>query len=224
MKRWAVLVVLVYILILGVLTLPMILVAFYPAERVHDAAGILSEWRFWVFLSVLAAGQAVMLLVPVDLATQRPTTRRSLLWPVLASGLMMGLLGAGAGLSIFEFIGKNKAVDLIDSHATLPLVPIFAVWAVWALIFHRNSRSVGAMDLISRQCRYLLKGSVLELLIAVLTHIVARCRDYCCAGLLTFLGIAFGVSVMLFSFGPGVFFLFVQRWKRLHPQPGREAI
>jgi hypothetical protein len=74
------------------------------------------------------------------------------------------------------------------------------------------------MDVVSRQCRYLLRGSILELLVAVPTHIVARYRNYCCAGFLTFVGIAFGVSVMLFSFGPGVFFLFVQRWKRLHPQ------
>ena len=26
-----------------------------------------------------------------------------------------------------------------------------------------------------------------------------------------------GISVMLFSFGPSVFFLFAARWKRLHP-------
>jgi len=25
--------------------------------------------------------------------------------------------------------------------------------------------------------------------------------------------------VMLFSFGPAVYFLFVDRWRRLHPQP-----
>ena len=74
------------------------------------------------------------------------------------------------------------------------------------------------MDVVTRQCRYLLKGSILELLVAVPTHIVARARDYCCAGFWTFFGIAFGVSVMLFSFGPGVFFLFAARWKRLHPQ------
>jgi hypothetical protein len=55
------------------------------------------------------------------------------------------------------------------------------------------------------------------------THIVARARDYCCAGFYTFLGIAFGVAVMLFSFGPGVFFLFAARWKRLHPRDARAA-
>jgi hypothetical protein len=30
-------------------------------------------------------------------------------------------------------------------------------------------------------------------------------------------GFATGISVMLFSFGPAVFFLFVARWKHLHP-------
>jgi hypothetical protein len=34
---------------------------------------------------------------------------------------------------------------------------------------------------------------------------------------MTFVGLTMGFSVMLFSFGPGVFFLFVERWRRLHP-------
>jgi hypothetical protein len=88
-------------------------------------------------------------------------------------------------------------------------------------VFYRSSRTVPATDVITQQCRYLLKGSILELLIAIPTHIVARARDYCCAGFYTFIGIAFGISVMIFSFGPGLFFLFAARWKRLQPLPGR---
>ena len=34
----------------------------------------------------------------------------------------------------------------------------------------------------------------------------------------TFWGIATGISVMLLCFGPGVFFLFVERFKRLQPK------
>jgi hypothetical protein len=71
---------------------------------------------------------------------------------------------------------------------------------------------------VTQHCRALFKGSILELLIAVPTHIVARCRDYCCAGFMTFLGLTMGFSVMLFAFGPAVFFLFAERWKRLHPR------
>jgi hypothetical protein len=81
---------------------------------------------------------------------------------------------------------------------------------------------------ISRQCRHLLKGSVLELLIAVPTHVVARSRDYCCAGYSTFIGITLGLAVLLLSYGPGVFFLFVERWHRLHkyrtPPGGAPAV
>ncbi|MBZ5669585.1 MAG: hypothetical protein LAO04_07650 [Acidobacteriia bacterium] len=222
MKRWAVLVVFVYFLILVALTSPMLLAAFYPQMKAHDSLGVFSEWMYWAGLGVMIVGQAVMLLIPVDVAMQRPTTRRSVLWPLLASGLMVGVLGAGAGASILEFIRRDKALNLVGKGVPL-LAVIVPVWAVWSIVFYRTGRGAAAMDVITRQCRYLLRGSVLELLVAIPTHIVARARQYCCAGLLTFLGIAFGVSVMLFSFGPSVFFLFVQRWKRLQPQPGREA-
>jgi hypothetical protein len=65
---------------------------------------------------------------------------------------------------------------------------------------------------------------MLELLVAAPTPIVVRRRDCCCAGFLRFCGIVFGVAVMLLSFGPGVFFLFVDRWKRVHPQIPEMAI
>jgi len=89
-------------------------------------------------------------------------------------------------------------------------------WIIWAVIFYRMSRTNSPADVVSTQCNYLIKGSILELLIAVPTHIVARSRDYCCAGFMTFFGITMGIAVMLLAFGPSVFFLFVNRWKRLH--------
>jgi hypothetical protein len=215
MKRWAVLVVFLYFLILVALTLPLFFVAFSPGANVHDALVIFSEWVYWAGLGVMLVAQAVMLFVPVDLSLGRPTTRRSIFWPILASGLMMGMLGAGAAISIDEFMRKEKAASL---DMVLPWVAMLVLWVGWSIAFYRTGRGAAAMDVVTRQCRYLLKGSILELLIAVPTHIVARGRDYCCAGVLTFLGIAFGIGVMLFSFGPGVFFLFAARWKRLHPQ------
>jgi hypothetical protein len=215
MKRWAVLVILLYFLILVVLTSPLILVALYPTVTTSGALAPFFEWTYWAGLGVMLLAQAVMLFVPVALSLERPTSQRSVLWPILASGLMVGLLSAGAVISIDEFIRKEKA--LTDDTA-LQLAALLVVWAVWSIAFYRTSRGAAAMDVVTRQCRYLLKGSILELLVAVPTHIVARGRDYCCAGVLTFLGIAFGVGVMLFSFGPGVFFLFAARWKRLHPQ------
>jgi hypothetical protein len=127
---------------------------------------------------------------------------------------MIGVLGSGVAVSINEFIRKENADS---TSVALPWGVLLGLWVLWTVVFYRMNRDSSAMDVVTRQCRHLLKGSILELLIAVPTHIVARMRDYCCAGFWTFLGIAFGVAVMLFSFGPGVFFLFAARWKRLHP-------
>ena len=69
---------------------------------------VFPEWMYWAGLGVMLVAQAVMLLVPVELSLERPTTRRSVLWPILASGLMMGVLGVGAVISIDEFIRKER--------------------------------------------------------------------------------------------------------------------
>lgn len=220
MKRWAVLVVALYFLILVAITSPLIFVAFFSLKTTTSVLAAYVEWPYWACVGVFVAAQAVMLLVPVDLSLQRPTSQRSVIWLILASGLMVGVLGMGATLSINEFIRKGNADA---TNAAIPWGVLLGFWALWTIVFYRTSRGPAATDVITQQCRYLLKGSILELLIAIPTHIVARARDYCCAGLYTFIGIAFGISVMLFSFGPGVFFLFVARWKRLQPLPGRPA-
>ena len=168
-------------------------------------------------MGLIVAGQAIMLFVPVDLAMQRPTTHRSVVWPTLASGLMAGTLCVGLLLSVLEFVKRENAADLLGNGWPL-LAMVVPLWAAWTVIFYRIGREAAPMDVITKQCRYLLRGSILELLVAVPTHIVARARGYCCAGFLTFVGIACGISVMLFSFGPSVFFLFAARWRRLHPQ------
>ncbi len=232
MKRWAVLVVVLYLLALLALTGPLVMIGFYHSGQTvnlangatvalgvtkSDVMDLYSSWGFWGFLAVMGLGQAVMLLAPVSLSLQRPATRRSVLWPVLASGLMMGLLMAGAGVSLYEFIKGEGALWLLDKLQYL-LVVVITVWALWSYVFYKIYRGAPPGDAIAQQCRSLLSGSILELLVAVPTHIVARSRDYCCAGYLTFLGIAFGVSVMLFSFGPGLYFLFAARWKKLQPQ------
>jgi len=88
-----------------------------------------------------------------------------------------------------------------------------------AVIFRSFAKSDDPDALLKRIVRWLLRGSLLELLVAVPSHIIVRRRDDCCAPLGTFWGIATGISVMLLCFGPGVFFLFVERCQRLKPKP-----
>jgi hypothetical protein len=215
MKRWAWLVAGLYGLILVALTMPAGLVAFAPRISISDAGSAFTVWPYWLWLAVMVLSQFALLAVPVRFASRRPVTRGAL-WPTtLAGGLMAGGLAVGAGFSILETIfGGHDA-------GRWPWIIIIAgvcTWSIWTWIFFRLNRRMDAADWFSRQCRALLKGSILELLIAVPTHVVARYRDYCCAGFMTFIGLTMGVSVMLFSFGPAVFFLYADRWKKLHPK------
>src|ERR1035441_2048782 len=221
MKRWALVVVVLYLLILVVLTVPVTLLAFAPQASAKDIAEGYTQFSYWLWVGVMVLGQAALLVVPVRVASRRPVTRRSLLLPIVTAGLMMGGLAMGAMYSLYESALRDKAVGSWLSWAVIGSGVV--IWCVWSILFYRSSRGVEPSDLISRQCRLMLRGSILELLVAVPTHIVARSRDYCCAAVMTLLGITLGISVMLFSFGPAVFFLYVERWRRLHPEPAGES-
>ena len=216
MKRWALVVVALYLLIMGALTVPVIELAILPRPELLEAAQVYGYWAYWLAIGVMLLGQAALLTVPVSIAERRPVTRRSLLLPVITSGLMMAALAYGAIMSLSEFTFKDKCPGGWFEFCQFA-VPVL-LWCIWTVVFFRFSRYANPSDVISRQCRLLLKGSILELLIAVPTHLVARSRTYCCAGFLTFIGLTLGISVMLFSFGPAIFFLYVERWRRLHPQ------
>jgi hypothetical protein len=92
------------------------------------------------------------------------------------------------------------------------------LWFVWAMIFYQFAKADAPDALMKRSVRWLLRGSILELLVAVPTHIFVRSRGDCCAPMGTFWGIASGVAIMLLCFGPGVFFLFAERFGRLRPE------
>lgn len=219
MTRWAWIVAALYAALLLVLTVPATLLAFAPLFKLGPAVQILINWPFWLWLALMFVSQLALLAVPVRVASRRPVTRGAV-WPtILAGGLMAGALVAGAFLSLYEFVVRNQ--DYGNWFVWVAIALVILSWGGWALVFFRLSRRSGPADLVTCQSRCLLKGSILELLIAVPTHIVARYRDYCCAGFLTFIGLTMGVSVMLFAYGPSVFFLFAERWKRLHPANDR---
>ncbi len=251
MKRWALVVVLLYGLILIVIAWPISKLAFIPLKVANDTITITKSeviksfkidpevflsWQFLAVLTVMLVSQFAMLVVPVNKAQRRAITKRTLAFPVITAALMMALLAVGLVVSLSEFFIREKeqtglillsagsdggpGFKEIFSEPTFQRsigVLIFA-WLIWALIFFRWSRNIEPEALIEKQCRAMYAGSILELLVAVPTHVVARARDYCCAGASTFIGIVFGLSVMIFSFGPGIFFLFADRWKKIHPK------
>jgi hypothetical protein len=124
----------------------------------------------------------------------------------------MLLLLTGAMLLVALETADNTPF-LKDPTVTLAIAcGVGAVWSIWAFLFAFYTVRGGRANFMTRLARSLIAGSILELLVAVPAHVLARTRGYCCAGFGTFWGIAAGISVMLFAFGPAVFVLFARRY------------
>lgn len=213
MKNWSLIVALLYGLILVVLMFPLATVAFAPkTPTISDLSEALYQWQTWLILALMISAQFALLRIPVARSMGRPVAQRSVWATILAASFMMGLLMLGAVASLHEFFTRLEGAS--------GFLPAFICglmsWLFWAIYFHRSLSSIQHTSAIQK---YLWGGSILELLVAVPTHIIARQRDYCCAGIMTFVGLSCGLAVMLFAFGPALYVLFSERWKRLHPQP-----
>lgn len=238
MKRWAILTVLLYALALLLLTVPMLLAAFggwgkSSGMGLQEASKIYSNWWYWLWLAILVAGQVLLLLLPINISERRLPTRRPLKIPVIVTAFFLAnFVFAGfvaifcaafkeEGFGIFGFLTPFKTNEVSPSDLqTLigMIITVLVFWFIWAVVFRHFARRDEPDAVLKRSTRWLLRGSILELLVAVPSHVIVRRRDDCCAPIGTFWGIASGISVMLLCFGPGVFFLFVERFERLKPK------
>jgi hypothetical protein len=241
MKRWAVLTVLLYALALVLLTLPVALIAFGNWGKnpspfgLHQAVQMCSNWGYCLWLAVLVGGQFLLLLLPINIAERRLPARRPLKIPVIVTTFFLANLVFAGLLSTFCALFKDKAFGFFTLFHSGPnqngqntnsstgtfftmVLMVIVFWIIWAFIFGHSAKKDVPGALVKRATRWLLRGSILELLVAVPSHVIVRRRDDCCAPAGTFWGIATGISVMLLCFGPGVFFLFVERCRRLQPR------
>ncbi len=211
MRRWGLVIAALYALALIAVTWPVLILCFIEKDKpVTEFLNAYAEPGYWAILLILVLCQLALVSIPVG-PLERPTSKRSILPMVIAGSLAVGGLIFGGAASLCELLLRDAALN------QLPFVAIVGAvsWVIWGVIFHRASKQHAPEELARRQAMTLFRGSVLELLIAVPTHIFIRGRDYCCAGVMTFFGIALGVAVMLMSFGPAVFLLYLARWRRL---------
>jgi len=178
----------------------------------------------------------LLLLLPINLAERRLPARRPLKIPVIVTAFFLANLCFAGIFSILCAIFTDQAFEFFDLSALFRsganqngqnnnsgngvfytmIFTVLIFWGIWALVFFRHLAQSDEPDaFLKRATRWLLRGSILELLIAVPSHVIVRRRDDCCAPLGTFWGITTGISVMLLCFGPGVFFLFVERCRKL---------
>ena len=245
MKRWAVLTVFLYALALIFLTLPTMFIAFANWGlkdgnfKIKDALELYLQWGYWLWLVVMVAGQALLLLLPINIAERRLPARRPLKMPVIVSAFFLANLCFAGIFSVLCAIFTDNAFNYFDLFAIFTtgtnqngqannnsgwgmfwtvILTVLIFWLIWTVVFWRFAKSDDPGSLLKRLTRWLLRGSILELLVAVPSHVIVRRRDDCCAPAGTFWGIATGISVMLLCFGPGVFFLFVERFRAVETE------
>jgi len=172
-----------------------------------------SAWPFWLFFAGIILAQVCLLIIPVRITHERPKPRRGI-WPTaISSAFLYTVLLFGMLISLASAAWGDDWPE--TSGWMLLLLPIN--WLIWTIVFRMFSRAADPNSFIRRLTKWLIRGSILELLIAVPSHVIVRHKDVCCAHMATAAGIAAGIAVMFFAFGPGVYFLYVERIRSRKP-------
>jgi hypothetical protein len=205
--KWVYLVVAIYLLLL---TAMLLIPALAASAQGADLSFTLT---LTIYASVLTLCGFSLVILPVRVIRRRPVSRRSIWFPIIASGLLAATLFFGAAIAAHELLKGGDAMLQAILLATI------AVWAGWAILFWRVELKVGPERTGNVLYRLLIAGSVLELLVAVPANVFVRRREDCCAGVETGIGICIGVSIMIVALGPSVLILYLKRRKRITPPP-----
>lgn len=214
MRKWGLVVSLFYASAVILLLVPFAVALVGHWQGVGELHSHVTEtygyWATWLCVGVFIAGQVLLLVLSVDVTQRRLKPRAHILLSALVAGLFLAVLTSAALLSVtLAFRGDNIPDWTVVVLRWTPL----AAWIVWGVVFYIYSRDVDGS--VTRAVSWLLRGSVLELLIAVPAHVIVRRRDDCCAPIGTGIGIASGLAIMLLSFGPSVMFLYKKRMNSL---------
>lgn len=212
MRRWGIVISLFYALIVIGLLVPAAVFlsggeSLFSSSYFGELRSAYSAWGVWAPAVVLIASQAILLFLSVDTSFKRLKPRAHIAVSCMMAALMVALLTFAAIVSVDAAV-KGPVSDAIDTWGKA-LALCGGLWAIWGVVFYLYLR--GASGATTRAVSWLLKGSVLELLIAVSSHVIVRRRGDCCAPILTSFGIVTGVAIMLLSFGPSILLLYKKR-------------
>jgi hypothetical protein len=226
MRKWGIVISFFYALILLGLILPGSL--FIAGGDLSRWSGLLravkesyADWTFWILAGALIASQILLLFLSVDTSHKRLKPRTHILVSCAVVTLLTALLSTAVIWSLGAAFRGDKFLDSLENLAKhflddynyfgifVLLLFWITLWLLWSILFYLYYRN--SAPSVTRLISWLLKGSVLELLIVVPCHIIVRRRHECSAPLATSFGIATGLAIMLLSFGPSVLFLYKKR-------------
>jgi hypothetical protein len=216
MRKWGVLISMFYALVVLGLLFPAGLLLVAPksiawSDFLEALANTYKAWVFWIPTVAVLSGQALLLFLSVDTSWRRLKPRMHIYVSCAVAGMLVGLLTFAVVFSLKAAIQGDQLDQMGDWTLTVKQVLGFAgiLWLCWGFVFFAYLRN--SSEAITRIVSWLLRGSVLELLVAVPCHVIERRRDDCSAPMVTSFGIVTGIAVMLLSFGPSVLLLYKKR-------------
>jgi len=182
MRKWGLVITLFYALIILVLLFPakVLLIGDYSGgsgfhDRLREAY---AAWTTWTFVGILVGGQALLLFLKVDTSFKKLKARNHILVSCAITALLLALL-TFAGAASLRMSFRDDVFGFLDRASyEAALGWIFGtcalLWLIWGVVFYRTSRGSG--DPSARAAAWMLRGSVLELLIAVPAQPVGQRR------------------------------------------------
>ena len=206
MRKWGIIITTFYALIVVILIIPGLLVV-WGVSSWSDLLDIYRHWLPWVCIGILIGGQAALLLVSVDTSWKRLKPRQHIWISIATVALLSGILTFAVISSLFAAVYGDE-----PSEGYQFLMWWFGLWLLWGVVFFLYAERLSQWG--NRAAGWLIKGSVLELLVAISCHVIVRQRHDCSAPAVTSFGIASGMAIMLLAFGPSVLILYNKRMKK----------
>ena len=158
-------------------------------------------------IAITFASQALFIFSAGAKNLCQPVRRRRLIIPFIMFIFLMSILAMGVIFSIDELLylyryGRSREI--------IALAIIILSWILWGFVFFVRYKNYERYKILKRLVTVMIAGSLLELLVAIPSHIIVSKRPGCFAGLGTGLSILCGVALMLWSFGPGIILLFLR--------------
>ena len=204
MKKWGLVITLVYALIvMGLLTPAFLTMVSSSTPSLADFTAFYQNWGVWVIGGMFVLGQFVLLFLSVDTSQKRMRRRSPIVLSAITVGLFLMVVTGAILLSALVAL-KLDDVPVLGTLARV-LALIFVPWMVWSVLFYLLYKH--SDDPVTRAVAWLFRGSVPA-------HVIVRRRNECSAPLATGFGIASGIAIMLMSFGPSVLLLFKKRMEQ----------
>jgi hypothetical protein len=164
----------------------------------------------WLFLTPRGSWR-------IKVSTTGPLPRRA----ALAAGFVGMLLATGFIATFMEIPDwwiRSTTEHGLDSRQHFGAIWILmgAMWAFWSVVFYLYLRGNDRYSSLARIFRWLLAGTVLELIIAWPAHaiILHERGDKCYCERGTWTGVAFGCTAAFWLFGPGAALLMMREVRR----------